>query len=455
MHENGRYVKLAQMLRRAAVAAAACALFLCAGTAGAEVVPGSQGAQDSLLAVAPDGSPRVAYVDASGAVVLAGRAADGTWALSGIPLAAGAYEIVGLAQAPAGADVLVETATGSRLVLAEQHGASWRVRTVASAPATGELGFGGLALDPSGRPLVAYASRLASQKSYLRLVHEAAAGKLVGEAVTKLGFPKTSDLPTVAPVVLANGTTRIVEAFDGATIEWARTKSHTDWTGQFLFANSLAQPAGVLRAVASPGGGAWSAWTELYPDYGESDVILARNLNGQEANVLDTHAFLVALVNGAAGPELAADDYVDLEGARTVYAGLVIDPAGTELELAGNLEGYAADAAGGRQYLLLDAGGVSWYRSPAPPTARVTLAAAADGATFVLTGRVTGATGGTVELDRETAAGAEPFATVPVATDGTFTASDVPPVRPLVYRAIYRDASGVPVAALTRDILGG
>src|SRR5581483_2723324 len=236
VHENGRYVKLAQMLRRAAVAAAACALFLCAGTAGAEVVPGSQGAQDSLLAVAPDGSPRVAYVDASGAVVLAGRAADGTWALSGIPLAAGAYEIVGLAQAPAGADVLVETATGSRLVLAEQHGASWRVRTVASAPATGELGFGGLALDPSGRPLVAYASRLASQKSYLRLVHEAAAGKLVGEAVTKLGFPKTSDLPTVAPVVLANGTTRIVEAFDGATIEWARTKSHTDWTGQFLFA---------------------------------------------------------------------------------------------------------------------------------------------------------------------------------------------------------------------------
>ena len=30
----------------------------------------------------------------------------------------------------------------------------------------------------------------------------------------------------------------------------------------------------------------------------------------------------------AAGPEVAADDYVDLEGARTVYAGLVLDHAG-------------------------------------------------------------------------------------------------------------------------------
>jgi hypothetical protein len=44
--------------------------------------------------------------------------------------------------------------------------------------------------------------------------------------------------------------------------------------------------------------------------------------------------------------------------------------------------------------------------------------------------------------------------TVPLTADGTFTLTDLPPTRPLTYRAIYRDANGVPLASLVRTILG-
>ena len=139
--------------------------------------------------------------------------------------------------------------------------------------------------------------------------------------MTRKGFPPSTELPSVTPVVLPSGAVRIVEAFSGATIEWSRTKNHKDWVGQFLYANSIAAPGGVVRAFADPAGGTWSAWTELFPDFGESELVLAQNLNGEHTTVLDHHAFLVALARAPAGPEVAADDYVDLEGARTVYAG--------------------------------------------------------------------------------------------------------------------------------------
>jgi hypothetical protein len=177
--------------------------------------------------------------------------------------------------------------------------------------------------------------------------------------------------------------------------------------------------------------------------------------NGERAVVLHHHAFVVSLALGAAGAEVAADDYVDLEGARTVFAGLVLAQTGSPLELAGDLEGYAVDAAGARQYLLFDADGLGWYRLPTPPSTSVTLAASVAGAAFNLTGRVTGAQGGSVELWRETKSGPELLDNVPLAADGTFAATDTPPERPLTYRAIYRDpASGLPIAALVRNALG-
>ena len=67
-----------------------------------------------------------------------------------------------------------------------------------------------------------------------------------------------------------------------------------------------------------------------------------------------------------------------------------------------------------------------------------------------------GATGGTVELWRETQRGAELAASLPLAADGTFSLTDLPPTRPLTYRAIYRDPTngGLPVASLVRTVLG-
>jgi len=44
-------------------------------------------------------------------------------------------------------------------------------------------------------------------------------------------------------------------------------------------------------------------------------------------------------------------------------AGLLLDTQGHTVELAGNLEGYAIDPSGARNYLLLDAAGSEWYRA--------------------------------------------------------------------------------------------
>jgi hypothetical protein len=443
-------------VRRLGLAVAVLAALAVPGLARAELIPGSTGAQDSLLAIRSDGTPLVAYVASDNSVVLASRSAAGTWTTQPVamPKLSAPPAIVGLAQTATGTALLAEPTNGSRLVLAEQRNGTWTTRVIASAPVAGALGFGGLAIDLTGRPVIAYASLVSTRKTALKLVRENTAGKLTSEAITKLGFPSSSDLPTVAPVVLPNGKVRIVEAYSGATIEWFRAKNGK-WTGQFIFANSLAQPAGIARAVPNPAGDAWSTWTELYQSAGESHVILAQNTNADHATILDTHAFVVGLANTSAGPEVAADDYVDLLGARTIYAGLVLSPSATPVELDGNLEGYAAEPGGGRQYLIRDATGVSWYRSPAAPTARVTLSAAVDGASFVLTGRVTGApAGGSIEIDRETGQGQQLLTTVPLAPDETFTLTDLPPSRPLTYRAVYRDANGVPLSSLVRAILG-
>ena len=450
------------MQRPALAAAIASALFgamlLNAGLARAETVPGSTAAPDAMLAVAPDGSPRVAFVAADGSLVVAARAADGTWAeqtVSGLP--GPRLLVVGLAVGPSGSTVLLAEDPGAHwLALAEQRGAAWSVRAVATAPTGGLLGFAGLALDRAGRPLVAYTVELKSRMTWLRLVHEDAAGRLVGERVTRAGFPSSNVLPSAAPVVMPNGAVRVVEAYDTATIEWSRTKDHKDWTGQFVYGTALGSPAGVLRAAAGADG-VWSAWTELFPSFDESQLLVTlRHSGGETTTILSHHAFLVSLALPVSGPEVAGDDYVDLGGGRIVFAGIVVGTNGASIELAGDLEGYGVDAGGGRQYLLLRPDGLDWYRAAAPPAIHVALSAAVQGSGFALSGTVQGLSAGTVELWRETQAGAELLCTLPLAADGTFSYLDTPPVRPLVYRAVVVDpASRLPLASLVRTVLGG
>jgi hypothetical protein len=430
-------------VKRLALAAVLFLALTLPSLARAELVPGSAGATDSLLAAA------------DGSIIFAARSAPGSWAEQTVPApAAGEQALVALELGPAGAVLLTESTDGSRLSLAEQSAAGWQVRTIATAPRKGLLGFGGLALGRDGRPVVAYAYLLQTRKTFLRLVQEDASGRLIGEAVTRKGFPPSTELPSVTPVVLPSGAVRIVEAYSGATIEWSRTKNHKDWIGQFLYANALAMPGGIVRAVADPAGGVWSSWTELFPSYDESHLLLTQNFNGQHTTILSRHAFLVGLALPATGPEVAADDYVDLQGARNVYAGLVVDAQGHTVELAGDLEGYAVDTAAARNYLLVDGAGCEWYRASTPPTAGVELSAAVSGASFILAGRVSGANGGSVEIWRETQSGAELLTTLPLAADGTFGLTDTPPARPLTYRAVYRDANGLPLSSLVRSVLG-
>jgi hypothetical protein len=451
--------------RLALAVAVASALFAAglghAAPARAENVPGTGGASDAMLAVAADGSPRVAFAAADGSLVVGTRSVDGTWTeqtIAGLP--GSRVLVVGLAVAPSGATVLLaEDPAAHWLALAEQQGAAWRVRTVAKALAGGLLGFGGLALDRSGRPLIAYVSEQKTRKTWLRLVHEDTKGRLVGERVTRDGFPSSDVLPAAAPVVLPGGGVRVVEAYDSATIEWVRTKNHKDWVGQLVYGTALGSPAGVVKAAAGPGG-VWSAWTELFPSFDESQLLVTLHQNGERTTIVSHHAFLVSLALSPTGVEVAGNDYVDLEGARTIFAGIVADTIGGSLELAGNLKGYDIDAAGGRQYLLVQPDGLDWYRAASAPVTHVALSAAVQGGSFALSGSVQGLartpSAGTVELWRETAAGPELLTTLPLAADGTFSTVDTPPVRPLVYRAVYVDpASGLPLASLFRTVLGG
>ena len=88
-------------------------------------------------------------------------------------------------------------------------------------------------------------------------------------------------------------------------------------------------------------------------------------------------------------------------------------------------------------------------------TTQVSIEAADDGESVSLSGHVTGVSSGTVTIYREhpgeprTAIGQAPI------TAGAYSFVDVPPTRPLVYRAVYTDRStGVPYGALLRKPVG-
>lgn len=435
LRDNGRYVK------SGCGAAAALLLLLLPAPplARAETVPGTAGARDGALAVAADGTPSVAYVDAAGTVEVATRSAAGwTSAPAGVP----AGTLVGFD----GAALLVESDDSTQIWLAVGGHAT----RVAAAPRGGLLGLPGLARTVDGGYVVAYSVLRPGGRSSLLLARRAPGGA-VGTQTVVAGYPRTLHPPGAAPVVLPDGEVRVVEASDGETLVWYRTRKH-GWTGRLLYANALGRADGLVRAVAPPRAGVWCAWTELFDGYGESHVLVALRREHTVTGILSRHAFVVELT---ADLEVAANDYVQLPGDRSVLAGEILSPAGPPLELGGELLGYAADR-GGRQYLLRDAAGLEWFRAAAPPAERVTLAAAPDPKGILLSGRVEGAApGGTVELWHEGPTGASLAAVLPLAPDGSFSTVDAPAGSPETFRAVYRDpAGGLPVASLVRGVFG-
>ncbi len=435
MHGNRRYVKLAW------IGLATGLTF--ASPAQADVV--TQAADRGVLAVAPDGSPRVAYSVARDLYV-ARRTGDG-WSSARVAHLPGAgVDLAGVA---------VER-RGTVAVLAEDTGGKWialargrQLLRIGRAKGTNSYGAAGLTLDAHGRPAVAYGVRLRSRKTYLRLVTIDAEGRPRTRGITLKGFP-SSDLPPGAAPVLVAGRLHVVETYTSAAIDWG-PKSGGGWEGQYLFASRLGSPVGQVGAVVT-GSTLWSAWTQSYPELGAVSVLLTASATTQETNVAVQHGIFVSLVLADGLPEIGAYDWVSI-GDWYDFAAVVADGSGPFAELDGRLESYAVSRDGGRQLLLSTESGLEWFDTPSRPAIHVSLSADASGK---LTGSVDGGKGGSVELYREEPPGPRvPIATVPVAPDGSFAGQADPPSSPTFYRAVYREpGSGVPYASLTRMPVG-
>ena len=436
MHGNLRYVKLAQIWLAAGLAA-----ILLPSPALAEAVAPT--AAPGYLAVASDGSPRVAFLSARD-VAVARRTAAG-WSFKGSG---------GLPRGDALIAGLVVDRKGRATVLVEAHDGSWialgvpgrKARVIARPRKGASFGPAGLALDAANRPAVAYALRLKSGKTFLRLVTTDARGRLHTAGVTKAGFP-ASGLPPGAVPVLVRGRLHVVETYTSAAIDWEPQKKG-GWVGQYLFASRIGSPTGRVGAVAN-GQTLWAAWTQLSAD--AISVLLTLSASTQETNVILEHGIFVSLLLDAGRPELGAYDWAEI-GDWTAYAGVIADDSGPVSELDGRLDGYASAPGGRRQLLLSTGSGLEWFEAPAMPSVKVSLSA--DSAGHV-TGHVDGAQGGLVHVYRESPSGRALVATVPLEPDGSFAVQDSAPTSPTLYRAVYDDfATGIPYASLLRTPVG-
>jgi hypothetical protein len=433
MHGNRRYVKLAWIGLVAGLALPA--------PAGAEIVTPTT--SPALLAVAADGSPRVAFL--SGRDIVVARRASGAWKFARVGRVPNVRAILsGLVADRAGrVSVLVQAENGSWLALSRRGG---KLRVVARPRKDASLGPAGLTLDAAGRPAFAYALRLRSAKTWLRLVTSDSRGRLRVHGITKGGFPSSTFVPGAAPVLVGRQL-HVVETYTAAAIDWG-PKAGGGWEGQYLFASRIGSPAGRVGAAAA-GATLWSAWTEMTAE--TIGVLLTLSAGTQETTTAVEHGIFVSLLLDTGRPEVGAYDWSTL-GETPVYAGVLADAAGPFAELDGRLEGYAAAPGGKRQLLLSTASGLEWFEAPARPSIRVSVTADATG---LVQGRVDGGAGGIVQIYRETAAGRTGVGTVELAADGSFRLQDAPPTSPTLYRAVYVDAAtNIPYASLLRVPVG-
>jgi hypothetical protein len=192
-------------------------------------------------------------------------------------------------------------------------------------------------------------------------------------------------------------------------------------------------------AAAARGGTLHAALTLDLPQFGESNVVAIASARGQQSDVVFPHALLAGLAVPSTGREVAANDFVG-----DVFAGLVATPTLTA-ELDGRVDGYKAIAEGSRYILLAHPTSLEFFAVPALLPVAVRLEVTPLG----LAGSVSGASGGEVEIYRETAASRELITRVPLSPEGAFDAA-LPSGG--VFRAVYREpTTGLPYAALARS----
>jgi hypothetical protein len=397
------------------------------------------------LALAPDGSPRVAYVVGT-SLLVATRSSAGVWTSQRVARLPGSGgSIAGIVVARSGrVAVLAEASTGRWLVLYERLGTTKRLTSLLPRLAAGaRIGRAGLALDRRGLPVAAYAEWRPSRRTFLRLVRFAR-GRYRAAAVTRLGFPPSDIPPAAAPVTLSNGTIRVVEAYGSrgsAAIDWMPQRR--DWLGQFLYTSPLAALAGPIVAAAGAGG-VYAAWTVGFPTLGRLAVVVAQHSTPVRSELALEDAVLAGLVLSPAGPVVAGTAIVGGD----LPAALVRGADGSTLEL----DGTAAAIAPGPQVLLARDAGLEWYAvPPAPP--HVTLTVSPTPGAVELTGSVAGASVGSVTIYRERPGEARvAIASAPLAADGSFGPVTDVPGAPAFYRAVCTEPStGLPVASLLRS----
>jgi hypothetical protein len=146
-------------------------------------------------------------------------------------------------------------------------------------------------------------------------------------------------------------------------------------------------------------------------------------------------------------------DAFGLSGERYVWAG-TIARGKSSIELDGWLAGLAVAPRGARDLLLGGTEGLRWFRAPQRPNTRVTLQATDYGDSVQLDGTVRGVPSGSVRIFRERPGEARRVIGRATITGGSFSFTDHPPTRPLLYRAVYTGAGGIPYAALTPEPVG-
>jgi hypothetical protein len=441
------------MLRSAALAFAVT--FVTAGGASAEVV--ARGVEDGLLARGGKG-PSVAFIRGT-ALVFATRSPSGRWTEAKAATVASGSSVMAFEVGRTGPVVVVETGDSRSLSLVRPKSVGWQtIRLAGRLPTTVRLGWPGLALERSGRPIIAYTRwNGATLNSRLLLARVNAKGRVSSRAVTSEGFPKSLVPPPAAPV-LFGGRVHVIESYGyrGAlgTLEWfpqGRT-----WTGFGLDAGVGDFPVGPVLAGLNPSGVLHAAWTESLSTFDNSApvTLVARRKVATTRVVLD-RALTAGLALPSSGPEVAANEWVGspdfgLSGDAFLWAGTIVHGR-TQVELDGWLAGLTLSPRGGRDLLLGGPEGLRWFRSPRRLSTRVTLEARDQGGSVALRGTVSGVSSGRVTIYREGPGERRRAVGRAGLSGGSFSFSDRPTTRPLVYRAVYVDpASGIPYAALLR-----
>jgi len=445
---------------RSAASVAAIAL-VTAGGASAEVV--ARGVHDGLLALDAKGTPSAAWVHNS-TLFLATRDGTGRWGRTATATVPAGSSVMAFEIGAAGPVLLAQSGDDRTMVLVRRRSIGWETIRIAKVGALFRLGWPGLALDRRGQPVISYTRwNGPTLKSRLLIARVDAKGRISTRRITHEGFPKSLVPPPSAPVLFGD-VAHAVESYGYrtvvGTIEWFPSKQ--TWIGQVLDAGIGDYPVGPVFAGLSPSGIMHAAWTEsmLSFDTEAAPVTLVdRHRFASSAFVLD-RALTSALALPSTGPEVAANQWIseyDLgsTGDAELWAGTVVRGR-SKVELDGWVSGYAVAPRGGRDLLLGGPAGLRWFHLPRRMTEKVTIEASDDGDSVLLEGQVAGVASGMVTIYRErpgesrTAIGHAPI------NGGEYSFRDTPTKRPLVYRAVYTDATtGVPYGALLRKPIFG